>query len=106
MTSDWCFSRLYFLSRNSRVTKVTESLTLVAHDHVPDAVFEEVRPHFNDEELVNLTLVVGAKQSRILALEALVEGFDSGEVGVSLMFCEVVGKTEVDVFLRDIVSVN
>ena len=28
-------------------------MTLVAHDHVPDAVFEEVRPQFNDEASMN-----------------------------------------------------
>lgn len=50
----------FFTAREQAALAWTESLTLVAHDHVPDAVFEEVRPHFNDEELVNLTLVVGA----------------------------------------------
>jgi AhpD family alkylhydroperoxidase len=36
----------------------TEALTLVAETHVPDQVFEEVRQHFAEDELVKLTLVV------------------------------------------------
>ena len=35
-----------------------EELTLVSQAHVPDAVYEEVRQHFSEEELVNLTLAV------------------------------------------------
>jgi AhpD family alkylhydroperoxidase len=35
-----------------------ESLTLVASNHVPDAVYESVRPHFTDRELADLTLAV------------------------------------------------
>jgi hypothetical protein len=42
----------------------------------------------------------------ILALEALVKDFDAGESGVFSVFREVVGKTDFNVFLRDIVSVN
>jgi AhpD family alkylhydroperoxidase len=38
----------------------TEAVTLVAEDHVPDAVYEEVRGHFAEEELVNLTMAVVA----------------------------------------------
>jgi len=37
----------------------TEALTLVADTHVPDEVYQRVRPHFTDEELMNLTLAVG-----------------------------------------------
>jgi AhpD family alkylhydroperoxidase len=36
----------------------TEAVTLVAGDHVPDEVYERVRPHFTDEELVNLTMAI------------------------------------------------
>ncbi len=35
-------------------------MTLVSQDHVPDAVWEAVRPHFTDAELVDLTLLVAA----------------------------------------------
>ncbi|HEX6543231.1 MAG TPA: carboxymuconolactone decarboxylase family protein [Ktedonobacterales bacterium] len=36
----------------------TEKLTLISLDHVPDEVYEQVRPHFTDEELANLTLAI------------------------------------------------
>jgi AhpD family alkylhydroperoxidase len=41
----------------------TEALTLIAEDRVPDEVFAEVRPHFNDDELAFLTLGVIAINS-------------------------------------------
>lgn len=47
-----------FAAREQAALAWTESLTLVAQDHVPDAIYEAMRPHFSDEELVNLTLVV------------------------------------------------
>src|SRR6188508_3391246 len=37
-----------------------ESLTLVSQTHVPDDVFAEARKHFEEAELVNLTLAVVA----------------------------------------------
>lgn len=37
-----------------------ERVTRVAEDQVPDEVFEQVRPYFTDEEMVNLTLAVVA----------------------------------------------
>lgn len=65
--------RLYLLSawreahcfslRERAALEWTESLTLVADNHVPDAVYEAVRGHFSDEELVNLTYVVTAINS-------------------------------------------
>lgn len=36
----------------------TEAVTVVANGHVSDAVYEEVRPHFSEKELCDLTLVV------------------------------------------------
>jgi alkylhydroperoxidase family enzyme len=33
-------------------------VTLIADGHVPDSVYEEVRPHFTDKELADLTLAV------------------------------------------------
>jgi AhpD family alkylhydroperoxidase len=48
----------FFNDRERAALEWTEAVTLVAGDHVPDAVFEEVRRHFSDEELVNLTLAV------------------------------------------------
>ena len=47
-----------FTDRERAALEWTEALTLISHDHVPDAVWEAVRPHFSDEELVDLTLLV------------------------------------------------
>ena len=38
----------------------TEAVTRVSENHVPDAVWEAVRPHFSDEELVDLTLLISS----------------------------------------------
>jgi AhpD family alkylhydroperoxidase len=37
----------------------TESLTLVSETHVPDEVYEKVRKHFSEKEIVDLSLIVG-----------------------------------------------
>ena len=50
----------FFTDRERAALEWTEALTLVARDHVPDAVWEAVRPHFSDEEIVDLTLLVNA----------------------------------------------
>jgi AhpD family alkylhydroperoxidase len=34
-----------------------ESVTLVSETHVPDAVYEEVKKHFSEKEIVDLTLL-------------------------------------------------
>jgi alkylhydroperoxidase family enzyme len=39
---------------------VTEAVTLVAEGHVADAVYEEVRRHFTEKELADLTLAIAA----------------------------------------------
>jgi AhpD family alkylhydroperoxidase len=48
----------FFSERERAALQWTEALTLVADGHVPDAVFEAVRPHFTDDELVNLSLAI------------------------------------------------
>ena len=48
----------FFSERERAALQWTEALTLVTDGHVPDAVFEAVRPHFTDDELVNLSLAV------------------------------------------------
>jgi AhpD family alkylhydroperoxidase len=50
----------FFTDRERAALEWTEALTLVSHEHVPDAVWNAVRPHFGDEELVDLTLLVSA----------------------------------------------
>ncbi len=48
-----------FYSERERAALLwTEAVTLIAQNHVPDEVYEKVRPHFTDEELVNLTLAI------------------------------------------------
>jgi AhpD family alkylhydroperoxidase len=50
----------FFTDRERAAFLWTESLTLVAVDHVPDQVWDNVRPHFSETELVELTLLVAA----------------------------------------------
>jgi AhpD family alkylhydroperoxidase len=50
----------YYSDRERAALAWTEAVTLVAEGHVPDAVYEEARQHFTEEELVNLTLAVVA----------------------------------------------
>jgi hypothetical protein len=38
----------------------TEALTMIAEHHVPDAVYNEARQYFSEQELVNLSLAVVA----------------------------------------------
>ncbi len=46
----------FYTDRERAALAWTEAVTLVAHDHVPDSVYGEVRQHFTDQELVDLTL--------------------------------------------------
>jgi len=48
----------FFSERERAALEWTEALTLVAQTHVPDAVWEAVRPHFTDQELADLTMLV------------------------------------------------
>ncbi len=48
----------FYSERERAALEWTEAITLVANDHVPDEVYERVRPHFTDEELVNLTMAI------------------------------------------------
>ncbi|MFM0740951.1 carboxymuconolactone decarboxylase family protein [Paraburkholderia xenovorans] len=50
----------FFTDRERAALEWTEALTLVSHEHVPDAVWQAVRPHFSDEELVDLSLLIAA----------------------------------------------
>jgi AhpD family alkylhydroperoxidase len=53
----------FFTDRERAALEWTEALTLVSQDRVPDTVWESVKPHFSDEELVDLTLLVCAINS-------------------------------------------
>jgi AhpD family alkylhydroperoxidase len=50
----------FFTERERAALEWTEALTLVSHEHVPDHVWEAVKPHFSEAELVDLTLLVAA----------------------------------------------
>src|SRR6266436_5090005 len=48
----------FFTDRERAALAWTEAVTLVADGHVPDDVYELVRPHFTDPELIDLTLAI------------------------------------------------
>lgn len=48
----------FYTDRERAALEWTEAVTLVADTHVPDEVFERVRPHFSEAELVNLTMAI------------------------------------------------
>lgn len=48
----------FFSDRERAALAWTEAVTLVATSHVPDDVWQRVRPHFTPEELMNLTLLI------------------------------------------------
>lgn len=50
----------FYSDRERAALEWTESLTLLTEGHVPDSVYESVRPHFSEEELVRLSLAVVA----------------------------------------------
>ena len=50
----------FYTDRERAALAWTEALTLVAEGHVPDEVYEEVREHFSEKELVDLSLAVVA----------------------------------------------
>ena len=53
----WRESPLYS-DRERAALGWTEAVTLVSQTHVPDAVFEEVRRHFDEAEVTKLTLLI------------------------------------------------
>ena len=50
----------FFTPRERAALAWTESLTLLSQTHVPDEVYDEVRAHFEEKELVLLTWAVVA----------------------------------------------
>ena len=48
----------YYTERERAALAWTEAVTLVADGHVPDEVYEQVRPFFTEKELGDLTLAV------------------------------------------------
>jgi AhpD family alkylhydroperoxidase len=50
----------YYTDRERAALGWTEAVTLITNGHVSDQVYEEVRPHFTEKELADLTLAVAA----------------------------------------------
>jgi len=50
----------FYTDRERAALAWTEAVTLVAETHVPDEAYEEVRKHFSEKEIVDLTYVVAA----------------------------------------------
>jgi AhpD family alkylhydroperoxidase len=48
----------FFTDRERAALALTEAITLVSEDHVPDAVYQRAKQSFSPEELVNLTLAI------------------------------------------------
>lgn len=48
----------YYTDRERAALAWTEAVTLITREHVPDAVYEDVRPHFSEKELSDLTFAV------------------------------------------------
>jgi AhpD family alkylhydroperoxidase len=46
----------FFNERERAALEWTEAVTRVADGHIPDDVYERVRRHFNEQELIDLTL--------------------------------------------------
>ena len=54
----WHESPLYSPRERSALAW-TEALTLISETHAPDEVYEEMRQHFDEKEIVDLTTLVG-----------------------------------------------
>ncbi len=48
----------HYTPRERAALAWTEALTLVATTHASDADYEGLKPHFNDEEIVKLTMLI------------------------------------------------
>jgi len=50
----------WYTERERAALAWTEAVTFVANGHVPDAVYDEARPHFSETELADLTLAISS----------------------------------------------
>lgn len=58
LVSVWREAESFYTERERAALEWTEAVTLVSQTHVPDEVYERVKPHFTDAELVNLTMAI------------------------------------------------
>lgn len=49
----------YYTPRERAALAWTEAVTLIAETQAPDPVYDELRKHFSEEEIVKLTLLIG-----------------------------------------------
>lgn len=64
----------FYTDRERAALAWVEAITLVSQTHVPDSVFEEVRKHFSDKEIIDLTFVastINAWNRLAIALRAV-----------------------------------
>ena len=64
----------FYSDRERAALEWIEAITLVSQTHVPDSVFEEVRKHFSDKEIVDLTFAastINAWNRLAIALRAV-----------------------------------
>jgi AhpD family alkylhydroperoxidase len=47
----------FYTDRERAALAWTEAVTLVSESHVPDSVYEEVKKHFSEKEIVDLTIL-------------------------------------------------
>ena len=50
----------YYSDRERAALAWTEAVTMVTNGHVPDSIYEDVRRHFSEKELADLTLALAA----------------------------------------------
>jgi AhpD family alkylhydroperoxidase len=50
----------FFTDRERAALEWTEAVTLISQTHVPDDVWEAVKPHFSEQEITDLTLLIVA----------------------------------------------
>ena len=48
----------HYSARERAALAWTEALTLVAQTHAPDADYDALKPHFNEEEIAQLTMLI------------------------------------------------
>ncbi len=53
----------FFTDRERAALEWTEAVTMISYDHTSDAVYESVRKHFREKELVDLTMAIIAINS-------------------------------------------
>ncbi|HET9696774.1 MAG TPA: carboxymuconolactone decarboxylase family protein [Terriglobales bacterium] len=48
----------FFTDKERAALELTESVTRISETHVPDEIFEAVKQHYTDQEIVNLTWAI------------------------------------------------